>query len=88
METVLILLLVIALVLLSWCATTQVEKFASSGLAISNEYCDRLAYAYWKPRVNDPQIREAARENICDTRRRKTVHKPTGNYYTVDGVLF
>lgn len=87
MENVLILLLVIALCLLSWCATTQVEKFSSSGLAISNDYCDRLAYSYWRPPINDPTIREAARVNICDKRRRQTIHRPTGNYYTVDGAL-
>lgn len=88
MENVLILLLVIALCLLSWCATTQVEKFSSGGLAISDEYCNRLASAYWRPRINDPKVRAMARQNICDTRRRHTVHRPTGNYYTVNGVLF
>ena len=88
METVLILLAFIVLIMLLWCATTQVEKFSSSGFAISNEDCNLLADAYWRPSINDPKVREMARQNICDTLRRHTIHRPTGNYYTVDGVLF
>ncbi|ARF11621.1 hypothetical protein Klosneuvirus_2_57 [Klosneuvirus KNV1] len=61
------------------------EPFTDSGLAISNDYCTRLADVYYRP--DDSLNRDDYRNKICGGIRREIVDKPTGNYYTVDGQI-
>jgi len=63
------------------------EKFSSSGLGMSNVYCNKLAYTYHQPKNDDMKCRMKHMDRICGGVRRDTVHKPTGNYYTVGGLL-
>lgn len=53
------------------------ENFSKSGLAMTDEDCDKLAYVYTD---NDKKL-------ICDKSRRKTLDHSTGNYYSVYGEL-
>jgi hypothetical protein len=81
------ILIVIALFLSMWFVATQIEMFSSSGLSMSNRYCNRLTDIYFRPDVADAELRESAHNRICGCGRRNSIDREVGNYYTVDGVL-
>ena len=41
------------------------EHFSTSGLAISDDYCARIADAYYNPRLSDPEQRALYKNMIC-----------------------
>jgi hypothetical protein len=65
----------------------QNEKFATSGLAISDRYCDKLVSVYNRPKIVNPELRKIYGKRICGNRRHNTVDYRTGNYFTENGTL-
>jgi hypothetical protein len=63
------------------------EKFSTSGLAISDDYCNKLADVYHMPMLQDQEARDDYKQRICGRSRRYTVDSQTGNYYTENGTL-
>jgi len=63
------------------------EKFSNSGMAISNQYCDKLAHVYHKPEVNDIEYKNKSREQIYGGVRRHTLDYETGNYFAKNNML-
>jgi len=76
------ILIIVGLVLLFFLFSSQKENFSASGLAISDQYCTKLAHTYYRPRVNNPFCRDVHLDRICGRRRRDKVNYDTGNYYT------
>ena len=79
-------LMIMLLVVLGLLLTVK-ENFSASGLAISDEYCDKLAQVYLDPSNKDPAFRAEYEQRLCGNVRRRTIDHKTGNYYTVNGVL-
>lgn len=71
------LIIGVMIVLVMYLLFNKRENFSKSGLAMSDEDCDKLAYVYTD---NDKKL-------ICDKNRRKTIDKTTGNYYSIYGEL-
>lgn len=86
MNNLLILVLVSVLAFMYICRPST-EKFSTSGLAISDRYCDRLASTYYKPKVHCPKCKDHYGRRICGKQRRNTIDFKTGNYYTKNGML-
>lgn len=63
------------------------ENFSTSGLAISDRYCAKLAQVYHKPMLQDEEARADYENRICGKERRCTIDNQTGNYFTQNGVL-
>ena len=63
------------------------EYFSSSGLSISNRYCQQLADVYYRPEIKSPDCRNEYRNRICGKIRRDTIDYSTGNYERLDGVM-
>ena len=63
------------------------ENFSSSGLTISNDYCNNLADVYYRPTDTNETNRLRYREQICGQQRRHTIDRETGNYFTEGGIL-
>lgn len=57
------------------------ESFSSSGLTISDEYCNKLVDVYVDP------VTDTIRNKICGHQRRTTVDPMHGNYFTMNGML-
>ena len=86
MRNLLLLILISLLLILIFC-NGQKENFSTSGLAISDQDCDKLASVYYNPRISDPECRQNAHQRICGRQRRSTVDTATGNYFYDNGVL-
>lgn len=83
------IILIIAIILFVFLFMSKQENFSSSGLNMSNRYCQKLADIYHRPHVTEGN--EAAkhdfRERICGLKRRSTIDNITGNYFMYNGVL-
>jgi len=58
------------------------ESFSSSGLSMSNEYCNKLVDIYY-----NPMHRKKANNKICDCCRKYMIDYETGNYFTENNYL-
>jgi hypothetical protein len=63
------------------------EAFSTSGLAISDRYCNKLSDVYFNPQMKDPGCRANYKNRICGKHRRSTIDNRTGNYFYDYGVL-
>lgn len=81
------LLIFIGLVLMLILFNNNREPFSTSGLAISDRYCNKLASVYYDPKNNDPACRASGAQRICGRQRRSTIDNITGNYFYDYGVL-
>ena len=63
------------------------EGFSSSGMSMSDVYCEQLADVYAYPRITDIDRRHDLRRRICGPVRRKQVDFKTGNYLTINRQL-
>ena len=86
MQNLPICILIVVLVLVGFVLMTR-ENFSTSGLAISNDYCNKLVDVYYDPTDADAKRRADYRERICGMQRRNTIDMETGNYYTQNGIL-
>lgn len=86
MKKLLIILFIAAAVLMLFCAPDR-EKFSASGMAVSDEYCRKLADVYYRPKIRDIECRDDYFERICGKKRRNTIDFRTGNYFTQSGIL-
>nr|QBK88745.1 MAG: hypothetical protein LCMiAC01_04270 [Mimivirus LCMiAC01] len=84
MQNIIIIIVVILLVIIFFYRPFQ-EKFSTSGLAISDRYCEMLGEIYMDPSVTDLEYKYM--NKLCGARRRKTIDFKTGNYYTINGML-
>ena len=80
-----ILLLVIIVAAIYFFAPKQ-EKFSTSGLNMSDRYCEKLGTVYYKPRMGH-QYKKNNVDKICGRDRRNTIGYDTGNYFTEGGQL-
>jgi len=76
-ENIGLILIFILLIIVGLHFHNMREKFSTSGLALSDIDCEKLAMIY-----NPQDI-----DGICGQQRRSTVTYKNGNYYTVDGYL-
>jgi len=79
--------IIIGVILMFLLFSRMNEPFSSSGLAISDADCAKLANVYYRPDVNDPKCRAGYNQEICGKTRRSTITDRTGNYYTMNGQL-
>lgn len=86
-NTVLLILAIVIIFFIMRNTNFLFERFSSSGLAISDRYCTRLADVYYHPQVKCPTCRDNYLERICGKKRRHTVDEKTGNYFTQYGKL-
>lgn len=84
-KTVIIFLSV--LIALSILFNKSKEYFSSSGLSISDRYCQQLADVYYRPKDRRPDCRKEYKNRICGSMRRNTIDYNTGNYERLDGVV-
>jgi len=63
------------------------ESFSTSGLALSDKDCVKLAEVYYKPSSKDPHCRSFYKDRICGKTRRGIMENRRGNYFTDHGVL-
>ena len=77
-----IAVIILLVVMFSWR-----ENFSTSGLAISDRYCTKLADVYHRPMLQDQEARDDYKNRICGRERRCTIDEQTGNYFTQNGVL-
>ena len=73
-----ICMLIIILLLLYYRQLNYLENFSSSGLALSNQDCNQLAYIYNRPYILNQQEQELYRKKICDNMRRENIYYETG----------
>jgi hypothetical protein len=78
------IILIILLVVLFWPST---EKFSSSGLAVSDKYCVKLADVYYRPQDRNPMCRKEYPSRLCAKPGKFIIDDQTGNYYTSNNVL-
>lgn len=78
----LIILLVVFVFLMS-----AKEHFSSSGMTISDDYCNKIADIYLDPMNKDFAFRNDYKNRLCGNIRRHMVDHKLGNYYTVNGIL-
>jgi len=81
------ILAAVALFVVLYLLMTRRENFSSSGLAVSDAYCEQLADVYAYPRITDIDRRHDFRRRICGPVRRNTVDYRTGNYLTINRQL-
>ena len=81
------ILVTLALLVIIYFIVTNNEGFSSSGLAVSDKYCDQLANIYYRPDDKNSDCRGDYRERICGNKRRNTIDYDVSNYYTVGGQL-
>lgn len=81
------ILIIIALFVVLYFIMSKRETFSSSGLAVSDRYCQQLADVYYMPRETSADCRHNYRKRICGHPRRNTVDFNTGNYFTENGQL-
>lgn len=62
-----------------------VEGFTSSGLSMSNPYCDRLVSTYYHPSKIEDRERNVRR--MCGIERRGLIEDSRGNYFTANNHL-
>lgn len=86
MQNLPLCILIVALIFIGFVLATK-EHFSSSGLTLSNDYCNNLADVYYNPTDVNEERRRLYRERICGSQRRNTIDMTTGNYFTQDGVL-
>ena len=86
MKNLPIIILVVVVALMFICMPDS-ERFSTGGLAISDDYCTKLADVYTGPGNNDPEARDEYRRRVCGKKRRNTIDFTTGNYMTDYGVL-
>lgn len=86
MQNLPICILVIVLIFVAFMLAVR-ENFSTSGLSISNAYCDRIANTYFDPTMTGEEQRAKYTNMICGKDRRNTIAMKTGNYYTQQGVL-
>ena len=89
MKNTSVLLLVVGLIFLFFCVT-RVESFSDSGIAVSDDYLERLVKVYQYPRCdggNKEMCRQQNMDKIHGYGRRLSVNDNTGNYYTIGGML-
>lgn len=60
------------------------ENFSTSGLSVSDRYCNKLVSVYYRP---TPTNTSMYADPVCGAQRRNTVEFHAGNYETVNGVL-
>lgn len=84
MQNMPLLILVLLLIAAYFMVMKKKEPFSSSGLAISNPYCERLATSYY---LGYPTCDPDAVEKICGKIRRDTIDYPTGNYFKLNNLL-
>ena len=72
------ILVIIVIIFLMYSFWPFFERFSTSGLGISDRYCDKLGTIYQK---GDNM------ERICGYKRRNIIDYSTGNYYTEGGIL-
>lgn len=83
----LLILILVALIAFMYLCKPNTEKFSTSGLAISDRYCDKLVSTYYRPKVTRPKCRDNYGRRVCGKQRRHTIDFKTGNYYTHNGML-
>lgn len=76
------ILLIFALVIIFSYLINNVEPFSSSGLSMSDRYCNKLVYIYGSGSDYDDM-----KVKYCQQPRRDTIDFPSGNYYTQFGRL-
>lgn len=86
MQNLPLCILIIVLVFIG-CMLAVRENFSSSGLNISDDYCNRIADVYYDPKNVNAEQREMYKQMICGKQRRNTITRETGNYFTQNGVL-
>ena len=64
------------------------ENFSDSGIAVSNDYLERMFATYGVlPCEGDMDCIKRRATNILGYDRRNTIDAETGNYFTVGGML-
>lgn len=61
------------------------EGFTSSGLSMSNQYCDRLVTTYYHPKNKDPTCNYT--KSICGSEGCGLIENRRGNYYNGNNFL-
>ena len=79
-----IVLIIALIIFMLYFFTPEQEKFSTSGLNMSDEYCEKLAAVYYKPRVD---LSADYMNKICGYDRRHSIDFNTGNYFTEYGQL-
>ena len=87
LPTIIVIVVIIAILYKFNLLSTNSERFSSSGLAISNDYCGQLTDVYAYPHNTHPIVRGDLRRRICGPVRRDIVDKQTGNYLTINRQL-
>ena len=80
-------LILLAFVALMFLCMPKNEQFSTSGLNMSDRYCQKMADVYYKPKDNNVDCRHNYRKRICGKQRRHTIDTKTGNYFMDHGVL-
>jgi hypothetical protein len=80
-----ITLLIIFLLFLYYRELNYIENFSSSGLALSNLDCDKLAYIYNRPYIIDPKKRAIYKSDFCDVSRKNSPYYETSDFDTSYG---
>ncbi len=87
MNNTIVLIVIVSLIFLYF-YTMNRENFSDSGIAVSNDYLERLFTTYIVPQCKgDMKCVQRRAENILGHDRRHKIDFETGNHYTVDGVL-
>lgn len=86
MQNLLIFALLALVFLMVFCNGNN-EAFSTSGLAISDRYCNKLTDVYFNPQMTDSGCRANYKNRICGKQRRNTIDHRTGNYFYDYGVL-
>lgn len=82
----LIVLIIAVLVIILCLRPSFSEGFTKSGLSMSDIECDKLVSVY-TPQIKGRECRSRFMKNVCSDMRRKQIDFPSGNFYTVDGML-
>lgn len=82
-----LVIIVVAILVMFFLFSPQMEKFSASGLAVSDQYCTKLANTYYRPKTSGPFCRDVYTDRICGRRRRNRVNYDTGNYFTQGDIL-
>ena len=81
-----IILLLVIIVIMMYFFAPRPEKFSTSGLNMSDRYCDKLSTVYYKPRAGYKNGK-IFKNKVCGRERRNTIGYDTGNYFTEYGQL-
>ncbi len=87
MNNTIVLIVIVSFIFLYFYAMKQ-ENFSDSGVAISNDYLERLFATYIVPQCGgDNACVQRRAKNILGYNRRHSIDSETGNYFTVGGML-